>query len=86
MTVRIAIDDLPLEVRRAIERGDAVELERGGQVIGRLEPGSPGTAGWEQFLMPRRLSPPLDHDAFLDDLEQVREELNRAASPGPWEP
>ncbi len=41
----MAIDERPLGVRRAIERGDAVELERGGQVIGRLEPGSPVTAG-----------------------------------------
>lgn len=46
----MAIDERPLGVRRAIERGDAVELESGGQVIGRLEPGSPVIAGWEKFL------------------------------------
>ncbi len=50
MTVRIAIEDLPPEARRAIERGDSVEVERDGEIVGRLEPDFTPASGWERFL------------------------------------
>lgn len=86
MTVRIAIEDLPPEARRALERGDSVELERDGEIVGRLEPGSTPKSGWDRFLELRREAPALDHDEFLEDLELVRGLLNQPAPLGPWAP
>lgn len=86
MAVRIAIEDLPPEARRALERGDSVELERDGEIVGRLEPGSTPPPGWARFLELRHEAPPLDHDDFLEDLKLVRGLLNQPAPLGPWAP
>ncbi|MCZ7577096.1 MAG: hypothetical protein FIB00_04385 [Chloroflexi bacterium] len=86
MTVRIAIEDLPPEARRAIERGDSVEVERDGEIVGRLEPDFTPASGWERFLEIRHEAPQLDHDDFIEDLKLVRSLLNQPAPLGPWAP
>jgi hypothetical protein len=76
VTIRVNVDELPDEVVAALNRGDSVEFEREGEVVGTMTPSLAGSTDWARFLEVRRSDPPLDYEAFLKDLDVVRQELN----------
>ena len=82
MTLRVDVDQLPAEVIAALERGDTVEFERHGEIVGRVEI-EPKRISWREYWELRRNDPPLDDD-FLGDLEEMRDMLN-APMTNPWE-
>jgi hypothetical protein len=88
MTVRIPIESLPEEAREALERGESVELEREGEILGRIEcpgPARSGEARHAEYLRRLRADPPVDYDELLADLEMTRMELNRPAELRHWD-
>jgi hypothetical protein len=86
MVTRVAFESLPEDVRAAIERGDTVEIERGGRVLGCIEHREDDwperVRRWKERIAS---DPPLDYDDFLRDLETIREELNKPAEMPRWE-
>lgn len=83
MAIRVDVNSLSDEVRESLERGEVVEIERDGEVVGRLEPGArPGTLGRlaEELA---KLGPPDEN--FTDDLRRIRESGNAPIGPTPWE-
>ncbi len=80
--MRVDVDRLPPEVVEALDRGDTVEFERDGELVGhaRIER---KRLSWQEFWQLRRASPPLDED-FLRDVENVRLMLNTPMT-DPWE-
>lgn len=79
MTTRLSAERLPADVLAALERGDLVELERDGEVIGCITPAEKKLMDWQAFFEARRADPPLDYQDFLRDLESIRAELNSPA-------
>lgn len=73
--MRIDIETLGAELREAIERGEPVEVERAGTVIGRFEPVFDAMiAGWMESL-----ETPFDEpevETTEEDLDLVRQLLN----------
>ncbi len=67
MALKLEASELPTEVLRALERGEAVEFEDEGRLVGTLRPdqASGGTALWDALA---RLEP-LD-DEFEADIER----------------
>ncbi len=82
MTVRLDVDRLPAEVVAALNRGDTVEFEHDGELVGRLRVESKPIS-WREYWERRRNAPRLDDD-FLRDIEDVRRMLN-APMDDPWE-
>jgi hypothetical protein len=86
MTVRIPIEPLPAEAREALERGESVEVEREGTVVGSVQA---DLRSWEERLLAWqaavRRDPPLDYDEFEKELEDIRRELNRPAEMPRWD-
>jgi antitoxin (DNA-binding transcriptional repressor) of toxin-antitoxin stability system len=76
------------EACASLERGEAVEIERNGEVVARIDAqrqpaGGPNNA-WDRFLALRRLHGPVDED-FEQDLAEARRMLNGPVSSEPWE-
>lgn len=84
MTLRIKLEDLGAEVRECLERGEAVEIERDGEVVGRLEPKPPRRPTLVGIIKRLRTLPPVDED-FAADLAKIREEANKSPHIRPWE-
>lgn len=82
MTLRVDVDQLPAEVIAALERGDTVEFEHDGEVVGQVRV-EPKRISWPEYWRRRSEAPPLDDD-FLSDLEEIRNMLN-APMTNPWE-
>ena len=83
MTVRIELDRLPPDVVAALERGETVEFENEGEVVATAKGTNP-QVDWQAFFNAREQAPALDHDDFLRELEQVREQLNSPFEPA-WQ-
>ena len=82
MTVRVDIDQLPAEVVAALERGDTVEFEHHGEVVGKVRV-EPKRISWQEYWRRREEAPPIDGE-FLQDIEDIRDSLN-APMTNPWE-
>lgn len=81
MTLRIDVKDLGEEVCASLERGEAVEIERDGQVVATIEPPKGGLlALWERW----QEREPLDED-FAAELAELRKQANAEAGPAAWE-
>jgi hypothetical protein len=78
MTIRVDISRLPEEVAEALQRGETVEFEHDGAVVGHVEK-APRFVNWKEFFEQRAKDPPLDYDDFIADLEVIRRELNQPA-------
>ena len=87
--VKIDISELPDAVRECLLRGETVDVEDDGRVVGQVElktrpkPGEP--VDWEGYFAARRAAPPLD-DEFEKDMEKVWAVTNRPVAPVEWEP
>ncbi len=79
VSTRISAKELPADVLAALERGDSVELESDGVVIGNVTPTTTRPVDWAAFWEARRGAPALDYEDFLRDLEMIRNELNSPA-------
>lgn len=81
MTLRIDVKDLGEEVCASLERGEAVEIERDGRVVAKIEPPKGGLLA---FLEARKGKEPLDED-FERDMEIARQMLNELVVTPAWE-
>ncbi len=81
MTLRIDVKDLGEEVCASLERGEAVEIERDGQVVATIEPPKGGLLA---FLEWRKTQEPMDED-WERDMEIARRMLNEPVVTEPWE-
>lgn len=81
MTLRIDVKDLGEEVCASLERGEAVEIERDGRVVAKIEPPKGGLlAVWERW----QEMEPLDEE-FARDLEMIRKWGNRPVELDEWD-
>ena len=85
MSVRIDIEKLPEEVRRALAAGETVEFEHAGEILARAERCERPRITWEEYFERRKADPLLDIDEFEADLRRFRADMNRPAEPSPWE-
>ena len=89
MTLRIDVKDLGDEICASLARGEAVAIERDGEVVARIAAATSDadagkTTPWAQFLELRRLHGPVDDD-FERDLAEARRLLNGLVVTEPWE-
>lgn len=71
MTVRVPFESLPEELKRALEAGETVTIEREGKDYASAARG-PKTGT-------------VDYDDFIADIEAIRRELNRGLKLKTWE-
>ena len=81
MTLKLDVRDLPPEAVEALERGETVEFEEAGRVVGTLR-GEQDT--WKAYFAERSADPPLDYDDYLADLDAIRKELNKPVEAPRW--
>ncbi len=81
MTLRIDVKDLGEEVCASLERGEAVEIERDGRVVAKIEPPKGGLLA---FLEARKGQEPMDED-WERDMGIARRMLNESVVTEPWE-
>jgi antitoxin (DNA-binding transcriptional repressor) of toxin-antitoxin stability system len=81
MTLRIDVKDLGEEVCASLERGEAVEIERDGRVVAKIEPPKGGLLA---FIEARKGQEPMDED-WERDMETARRMLNESVFTEPWE-
>ena len=81
MTLRIDVKELGEEVCASLERGEAVEIERDGKVVAKIEPPKGGLLA---FLEARKGQEPMDED-WERDLAKVREWMNQPVELDEWD-